>query len=61
MLFPYEEYGLLGNLLGIGLLYISILFVYFVFRPLLFKLKERRSGPVEAGTDVPHEEYWRED
>ncbi len=61
MLFPYEEHGLLGNLLGIGLLYISILLVYFVFRPLLFKLKERNSEPIEAGTDVPHEEYWRED
>jgi len=61
MPWPFKEQTLFENLLGMALLYLSILLVYFVFRPLLFKFKDRRSGPIEEGADAPYEEYWRED
>jgi hypothetical protein len=61
MPWPFEEQTLFENILGIVLLYLSILLVYFVFRPILFKFQERRSGPIEEGTDAPDEEYWRDD
>ncbi len=61
MPWPFEEQTLFENVLGIVLLYLSILVVYVGFKPLLLKFLERRSGPIEEGTDVPDEEYWRED
>jgi hypothetical protein len=61
LLFPYEEHGLIGNLLGIALLYIGIALVYFIFKPLLSLYLEKRSKPIEPGADIPDEEYWQEE
>jgi hypothetical protein len=61
MPWPFEEQTLFENMLGIMLLYLSILVAYIVFKPLLLKFLEQRSGPIEEGTDVSDEEYWRED
>lgn len=61
MPWPFEEQTLFENVLGMVLLYLCILVAYVVFKPLLLKFQERRSGIIEEGTDVPDEEYWRED
>ena len=60
MPWPFEEQTMFENVLGMVLLYLSILIAYIVFKPLLFKFLERRSGPIEEGTDAPDEEYWHE-
>lgn len=57
MPWPYEEYTLFENVLGIVLLYLTILLGYFVIKQLL----SRRFEPVEEGTDVSDDEYWHED
>ena len=61
MPWPFEEQTLFENVLGIVLLYLSILVAYVGFKPLLLKFLELRSGPIEEGTDVHDEEYWRDD
>ena len=61
MPWPYEEYPLLENLLLLIFLIIPPVVVYFIIRPILFSHWERRSGPIEEGTDAPDEEYWRDD
>ncbi|MHA2206143.1 MAG: hypothetical protein ACXADL_11645 [Candidatus Thorarchaeota archaeon] len=60
MLF-YEEYTLLENLLSLVFLYIPALFAYFVFKPFLLRLMEKKRKPIEEGTDAPDEEYWRDE
>lgn len=57
MPWPYEEYTLLENILGMALLYLTILLGYIVIKHFL----SRRFEPIEEGTDVSDEEYWRED
>ena len=57
MPWPYEEYTLFENVLGIVLLYLTILLGYFIIKQLL----SRRFEPVEEGTDVTDDEYWHED
>ena len=55
---PYEEYTPIENLLLLTAFIIPFLIVYFFIKPLMFRYMERRSGPVEDGTDVPDDEYW---
>ncbi|MHA2004440.1 MAG: hypothetical protein ACXACG_14450 [Candidatus Thorarchaeota archaeon] len=57
MPWPYEEYTLFENILGMGLLYLTMLLGYLILKHFL----SRRLEPVEEGTDVPDEEYWDED
>ena len=57
MPWPYEEYTLFENILGMVLLYLTILLGYFIIKYFL----SRRFESVEEGTDVPDEEYWYED
>ena len=61
MLFPYPEYGFWGNLIGISLMYLIALTVYYVIKPLMLKFLENRSESIEPGADVPFEEYWQEE
>lgn len=61
MLFPYEEHGLWGNLLGIGLMYLISLVVYFIFKPLMVSFLEKRSEPIETGANISFGEYWQEE
>ena len=60
-MFFYEEYTLLENLMMLVALYAGPLFAYFIFKPLLLKYMERKSGPVEEGTDAPDHIYWKDD
>ena len=60
MSWPYEEYTWWQNLAVLLALYIPALIVYFIVMPMMLRYKERRSGPIEEGTDVPHDEYWNE-
>jgi hypothetical protein len=60
MQWPIKEYTLIENLLLLTAFIIPPLFAYFVFKPLLFRFLEWRSGPVEEGTDVPDDEYWED-
>ena len=61
MLFPYPEHGFWGNLIGICLMYLIAFTVYYVIKPLMLKVLENRSESIEPGTDVPFEEYWKEE
>ncbi len=61
MLFPYPEHGFWGNLIGIGLMCAIPLMVYFVIKPLMAKFFENRSESIEAETEIPFEEYWKEE
>jgi len=61
MLFPYPEHGLFGNILGIILMYLIALAVYFFIKPMMAGFVEKRSDPIEPGTDTPFEEYWQEE
>ncbi len=61
MQWPIEGYTWWQNLLLLTAYIIPPLFAYFVFKPLLFRFLEKRSGPVEEGTDVPHDEYWKDE
>jgi hypothetical protein len=61
MLLFYEEYTPLENLLSLVFLYIPALFAYFIFKPFLLRLMEKRSGSIEEGSDAPDEEYWRDE
>lgn len=61
MLFPYPEYGFWGNLIGISLMYLVALTVYYVIKPLMIKFVENRSESIESGADAPFEEYWQEE
>lgn len=61
MLFPYLEHGFWGNLIGIGLMYLVALTAYYVIKPLMLKVLENRGESVEPGTDIPLEEYWKEE
>ncbi|MDF1538086.1 MAG: hypothetical protein P1Q69_04205 [Candidatus Thorarchaeota archaeon] len=58
MQWPFEEYTILENLLLLTAFIIPPLFAYYVFKPLLLKFLERRSGPIEEGADIPDDEYW---
>ncbi|MFW9850414.1 MAG: hypothetical protein ACFFF4_14875 [Candidatus Thorarchaeota archaeon] len=58
MLFSYEEYTWWQNLLILVGLYAVPLIVYFIIRPIMYRYWEKRSGPIEEGTDVSDEEYW---
>ncbi|MFW9847167.1 MAG: hypothetical protein ACFFD6_10490 [Candidatus Thorarchaeota archaeon] len=57
MPWPYEEYTLFENILGMALLYLTILLGYIIIKHLLTRWYE----PIEEGTDVPDEEYWSDD
>jgi len=58
MPWPYEEYTLLENLLLPMAFIIPYIIVYFIIRPVMFRYRERRSRPIEDGTDIPDDEYW---
>jgi hypothetical protein len=61
VLFPYPEHGFWGNLIGISLMYLIAFTVYYVIKPLMLKVLENRSESIEPGTDIPFEEYWKEE
>ena len=61
LLFPYPEYGFWGNLIGIGLMYAIALVVYYVIKPLMLKFIEKRNGSIDLESEVPLEEYWKEE
>jgi hypothetical protein len=60
MQWPFKEYTLWENLFLLTAFIIPPLVAYFVIKPLLYRFLERRSGPIEKGTDVPDDEYWDE-
>ena len=60
MIIPFEEYTWWQNLIILTALVIIPLFALYVFKPLLIRFLEWKSGPIEEGTDVPDEEYWED-
>ncbi|MHA2141217.1 MAG: hypothetical protein ACXADC_01900 [Candidatus Thorarchaeota archaeon] len=54
MPWPYEEYTLFENILGMVLLQLTIILGYFLIKFLLFMSQDS----IEESADAPDEEYW---